>query len=309
MTTLGQLIDRTLRDWLEPADDQPTRLLLTSTISASAADTGVTFDASIAGPEVLEILGPGSLIQADSEEIILGDFDEDAGAFDIAKRAANGTSAALHASGIFLYPHPVWRRKVIFDALCDAIVGLHPELYRIGQSVSMAIAETTYTEVPQAVVDDGFQTPKHFLGATVSNASRYSRYSVEVIDPAPFVTSGIAMTVDGLGEGATGYLIYKAKFLRPTSEADDITTDFGIDQDWERIAILDAVAYLVAGRELDATTQERLSEQLEQQGYPAGTPSQIRDSILRYREGLMNRAQDALRLRRPVTVSTNSVFG
>jgi hypothetical protein len=299
VTTLGQLIDRTLRDWLEPADDQPTRASLASSIDAD--DTSLTYDPAMLGPEEEELLAPGTLIQIGSEEILVGDIDEDEDVLSDLTRAVNGTSAAAHTAGDLIYPSPVWRRRSVFDALCDGLVKLYPDLYRVPVSASISVG-TSYTEVPQAVVDDGIVAGKFFIGRTNASAD-YDEYPVALRATAPYVTSGKAFTVDNLISGASGYLVYKAKFLRPTDEDDDLTADFGLLEDWEQIVILDAVAYLIAAREMDLATQERLSQQLEQQGYPAGTPTQIRDGILRYKQLLMQRAKDALRVENQVTVT------
>lgn len=303
MTTFGEFIDRTLRDWLEPADDQPVRFVLSQTIDADDA-TSISFDASLVGPEVLELLAAGTLIEVDSEEMIVGDVNESAGTIDLAERGANGTTPASHTSGAFMYPQRLWRRRVVGDALADAVVRLYPDLFRTPISAAISVSSTTYTEIPQAVVDDGIVAARYFLG-TSNGSGDYDEFGVEYRNTAPFVTSGKAIKVLGLGNGSTGYLAYKAKYLRPTLEADDLTDDFGVAHEYEPIAMLDAVAYLIAGRELDLVTQERLSQQLEQQNYPAGAPSSIRDSLLRYRQNLMQRAKDALRVEVPVSVTTN----
>lgn len=298
MTTLGQLVDRTLRDWLEPADDQPTRASLAAGLAVDA--TSLTYDPAMLSPEEEELLGPGTLIQIGAEEILVGDIDETTNTLSDLKRAQNGTVPTVHAAGDLIFPTPVWRRRAVVDALGDAIVKLYPELYRILSSNEMSLSSTSYTEVPAAVARD-LVAVKHFLGSC-SSTSGYEAYTVRLLSPFPAVSSGKAVVVDA-ASSVSGYLVYKAKFARPTSENDDLTV-FGVQQDWEQIVILDAVAYLIAGREMDLATQERLSQQLEQQGYPAGTPSQVRDSILRYRELMVNRAQDALRVEHPVTVST-----
>lgn len=306
MTTLGELIDRTLRDWLEPADDQPTRLVLAETIDEDDL-TGISYDADLIGPEELEILGPGTLVEMGSEEALIASIDESASTIDFSARGVNGTVPADHDAGSFIYPHRVWRRRVLFDVLCDGVVGLYPDVYRTPVSASLAVASTTYTEVPDAVIDDGIVGVRYFLGVP-SGGTLYDQFPVRFINPAPMVSNGKAIVVSGLGTGATGYLAYKAKFLRPSDEDDDLTEDFGVLPEYERIVMLEAVAYLVAGRELDIATQERLSEQLEQQGYQAGTPSQIRDSLLRYRAVLIDRAQNALRVEVPVAISMMEPF-
>lgn len=306
MTTVDALIDRTLRDWLEPADDQPTRLQLAVTVDRDDL-LGVAFNATLMGPEELELLAPGTLVQIDSEEVIIAAVDESAGTVDFADRGVNGTTAAAHTSGAFMYPHPVWRRRVIFDAIGDAVVQLFPELYRVARSQQLAVSDSTFTEIPAADAD--LLVAPMWLWGQASTSSRWSRYPIDdaaFLDEFPGSSTGKAVYVPGLPIGGAGYLIYKAKFARPEAPTDDLELDMGVPVDWHQLIVLAVVAYLVAGRELDHATQKRLAEQLEQQNYPAGTPSKIRDSLLRYRQALMERAKDELRDRYPVTVSSRS---
>lgn len=308
MSTVAQLIDRVLRDWLEPADDQPTRATLNGLITDSA--TSLVYDPTLLSPEELEIIGPGTLIEIDSEEILVGAIDEDTNTVSDLTRAMNGTTAAVHGDNAFIYPNRVWRRKVIFDALADGVVQLWPDLYRVANSASIAVSSTTYTEVPIADADY-IVMPMWFFGR-MSGATYYDRYPIPAdlfLDPFPGSTTGKAFYVPGASIGMTGYLTYKAKFARPTAEADDLSAgNFSLNPEWEPIAILSAVAYLIAGRELDLVTQERLSEQLEEANYPAGTPSRIRDSLLRYRSFLLDQAKADLRARWAATVMTTTVI-
>jgi hypothetical protein len=301
MSTVAQLIDRVKRDWLELGDDQPIRATLNTTINTST--TTVIYDPELLSPEEADLLGPGTLLEIDSEEVLVTDVDEDANTLTV-KRAVNGTTAAAHTAGAFITLTPTWRRKVIFDALADAVVQLWPGVYRIANSVSMSVSGTTFTEV--LIADAPYMIePVGFVGRS-SSGYPYETFGVTPLMNFPGSTTSKAFYVPALAGGGTGYLQYKAKFARPTAEADNLTTTLGVNEEWEQIVIITAVAYLIAGRELDSVTQERLSEQLEQQGYPAGRPSQIRDGLLRYREFLMRIAKDGLRVANKVTVNYRS---
>lgn len=308
MSTVAQLIDRVLRDWLEQADDQPTRATLDGTITDVA--TSLVYDPALLSPEEIDIIGPGTLIEIDSEELLVGAIDEDTNTLSGLTRGVNGTTAAAHNAGAFIYPHRTWRRKVIFDALCDGVVQLWPDLYRVTNSASLAVSSTTYTEVPAADATY-IVAPMWFFGR-MSGAAYYDRYEIPqdlFLDPFPGSSTSKAFFVPGASVGLTGYLTYKAKFARPTAEADDLSAgNFSLNPEWEQLVILSAVAYLIAGREFDLATQERLSEQLEEANYPAGTPSRIRDSILRYRSFLLDQAKADLRTRWAVTVSNMTVL-
>lgn len=309
MTTTGELVDRALRDWLEPTDDQPARLRLEGTMSATQQT--LVYDASMIGPEEMETIAAGTLIEVDSEEMLVGDVDETDNRLTGLVRAVNGTIAATHTAGAFVYPNRLWRRRVIFDALCDQITSLYPELYQVRTSELITVSTSGFTEIP---ADDAelIVTPMWFQGANAgSGRSGWRKVPMsehDFLDSFPASSTGKAFTVRlGTMSGA-GYLTYRARFCRPDDEVTDLEDDLGVDRSWEPILLVGAVAYLVAGRELDLATQRRLSEQLAQQNYPAGTPSKIRDDLLRYQSFLMNQAKADLQARWPVTVSMQGAW-
>jgi hypothetical protein len=235
--------------------------------------------------------------------MILSAVNEDTNTLTISKRGANGTTAATHTSGAEIFIAPTWRRRVMFDALCDAIVGLYPDLFQV-TSTSLTVSSTTYTEVPAAVSE-----PLWFYG-TLTGTTSYQQWPIagsDWLDQFPPSSTGKAIVLGSLPTGAAGYLVYKTGFTRPTSEADVLAT-IGIDPQWEPILLVSAAAYLVAGRELEQVGQERLTQQLERQGFPVLTATRIRQGLLQYREALLEKAQDALRLRYPVQVHTTVQF-
>lgn len=309
MTTMGNLIDRLLRDWLEPADDQPARLVLSTGISKT--DTTITYDAGLIGPEELEVIGPGTLLEVDSEEIIVGDISESTNTLTGLTRAANGTTAATHDADAFIYPRRLWRRRVLFDALADQVVALYPELYQVRSSELITASLTSFTEVPSADADQ-MVTPMWFygqLGGTTGTWRQIPMSDSDLLDAFPPSSTGKAfyMRAD-CGGSATGYLTYKARFARPLYEVDDLEDDLGLEPSWEAIVMVGAAAYLVAGRELDLVTQKRLSDQLEQQNYPPDSPSKVRDNLLRYQTFLLGQAKQDLQQRWPVTVSMGGIW-
>jgi hypothetical protein len=298
MSTVGQLIDRLRRDWLEPADAQPTRFTLGAAIT-TANGLSVTYDDTLLAPEELELLGPGTLIEVDTEEMIVGDIDETANTLTIAIRGANGTTGATHLIGAEVTVAPVWRRKVIFDALGDAVVGLYPDLYKMA-STPLTLSTTTYTEVP-AVVGE----PHYFFGI-FSGSTTYDRYPVTFLDHFTPSSTGKAIVGSDLPYGATGYLIYKSGFDRPPNETYDLIVTGGLDQQWEPILLVSAAAYLIAGREFEQIDQERLTQQLERTGFPVLSATRIREGLLEYRDQLLRKAVDALRFREPTLVQYTS---
>ncbi|MGV2385032.1 MAG UNVERIFIED_CONTAM: hypothetical protein LOD86_07155, partial [Thermobifida fusca] len=70
MTTVGDIIDRIYRDYLLPPDEQPTRF----TINGSGMDAStkhMPVDVSMLSPEEMDLLGPGAVIEAGSELLLV----------------------------------------------------------------------------------------------------------------------------------------------------------------------------------------------------------------------------------------------
>lgn len=299
MSTVAELITRVKRDWLEPGDDQPLRCILDGTITSGA--TSLTVDTTLLLPEEQDLFGAGSLLEIDSEEILVGAFDESSNVASSLQRGVNGTTAASHTDGAFITVAPTWRRKVIFDAICDTVVNLWPDLYRVEQSTSLTLSSTSYTEVPAAV-----QVPmKLWARPTGSTSNLWQEIKPRFMDEFPPSSTGKAIDP---GFNGSGYLVYKAKFDRPTSESVDLVTTTELRQEWERLVVVETVAYLVGGRELDQITQDNLVKKLEQEGLPVGSASRIQAAVLGYARTLRDQAKDALRAEKKITVTTRSPF-
>lgn len=301
---MRQLVDRVHREWLEGPEDQPTRMQLNEDLLADAV--AVVYDDALIGPEELETLGAGQIIEVDSEEMLVTDIDEDANTLTVI-RAVNGTGAVAHTAGAFIFPGRLWRRRAVFDALCDEIVNLWPDLWRVVTTDLVGVSSSTYNEVPAEDVEL-MVAPMWVRSADGLQIQALN--DADYLDEFPASATGKAFFVPGWGARTTqsGYLTYKARFPRPVDEIDDLQLDLGVEAQWERLIIVGAVAYLLASRELDSTSSRRLTSQLEAEGYPAGTASQLRDSLLRYRELLVERAREALQARYPVRVSMRGHF-
>lgn len=271
MTTIGDLIDRTLRDWLHPPDDQPPQSVLTAALTADADNDVVQFDPTLFGP-ALDVIGPGHQVQVGSELVLVHSVD-DAGSFTVT-RAHQGTKLAAHAVGAIVdLPH--WSRATLFDAMADAIEGLWPDLWRektlrVPRNASFVAAPADLMMVTSAgtqlVTDPDF---------------RYGRVM--------------------LPDTGVDYVTYKARYSAPRSESDVLEQHLGItDRLLHSIIVVDTVAAVIQTRDPAATTIEFITKALEAQSVPVGTGVDLRNALLSYREHLVTRAQDRQFVTQPV---------
>lgn len=270
--TLGDLVDRTLRDWLYPPDDQPTRMTLNGAILA--ADSSLVYDPSILLPEEELLLGPGTLLEIDQEQILVGTVDEQTNTLTDLVRGVNGTHPVDHADNAIITISPTFGRRSVFDALSRSIVALYPRLYR-RRAVSLNLT-SNYTQVPEDA-----ETPESFI---CFDGGRPIFPRIRLID-MPTISTGRALLTIDVPAGTTGTLIYRARFPSATSEADVLVDDLGVLPEYEDAVEARAAAHLVAGRDLEAMTTEFLTRQLSLQANPESmTGARMREALLRYYE-------------------------
>ena len=296
MSTVAQVVDRILRDWLHAPDDQPTRFTLNGALAAGA--TSLTYDDDLLTPEEEDLLGPGTLIEVGSEQILVGSVNEDTNVLSGLIRGANGTTDADHADAALVTLAPAWARKTIFDAVADAIEQLWPELYTTTTSGALTLSSTQYTEVP-AVVQGVL-----YLWVRPSGGDQYEKWHAPLLENFPPSSTTKAIWP---GFSGSGYLVYKAKPTRPTLETDSMAT-LGVEDEWEQLVVVSAVAYLISGKDLSAATQEFLSDNLNAQGYPVDSSRRIREGLLRYQGYLIDKAKRTLRHRHDTPVTNLSAF-
>lgn len=275
--TFGKLVDRALREWLYPPDDQPTRTTLNAAISNSA--TSLVYNTALLTAEEELLLGPGTLIEIGQEQILVGAVDAGTDTLSSLVRGANGTSPAAHAISSVITVRPTYPRRVVFDALARATVSLYPRLYR-RRATEITLA-SGHTEVPADI-----ELPESFVWLD----GVYPMFPrVRVID-VPSLSTGKALLCLDAPANTTGTLVYRARFPSPSSESELLDEDLGILPEYENPVIVKAIAHLIASRDTDPQTSEYLTRQLEAQfqGQNTGQGTRLRESMLRYYEYLMS---------------------
>jgi hypothetical protein len=91
--------------------------------------------------------------------------------------------------------------------------------------------------------------------------------------------------------GKSVYVVYASKFTRPSAETDDLNAVSGLEDFHEQIVMVGAVAQLLSELDVDASTQNYITENLEQRGVPVGSGERLRNALLRYYGVLLDRAR------------------
>jgi len=257
MANIGNLVDRTYREYLEPMDDIVSYTTLSTSINTT--DTSVVFNGDLLSVEEEDALDAGTIIEIGQELMICTDLNAVTNTITVT-RAARGTTAASHSSGALIKIAPPFPRKNVFDAVCDQIKNLYPTLFA--------------TETLEVVVGDGYTLlgsysapgTNNYLVAPIKSISQYTDFAansdstnvvfrgvaVELIDlPNPFVyndNDGVERTITyttgpdvvhalqfaGIASGHTAYVTFKKKFIDPTAETDTLAT-VGLEDEYEPI--------------------------------------------------------------------------
>lgn len=286
--TVGSIVDRVYRDYLESPDDQAVMLTVTSAVAADA--TTIAYADSTLAPDEEDLLAPGVLIEAAGEQMRVIDADSGGNTVTVT-RGVNGTEPAAIAAGDEITVAPLYSRRSVYDAVCDNIAGLYPDLSVMGTTT--LTSASTPVEVTSEVV--AVHAARRITGSSVSSVN------VELLRNWPPSTTGQALVFSGVSPGSSVYVTYEARFPRPTSEA-DVLGDLGVDATWERIIVVGAAAQVVGGRDLDPLSQEYIVEALEREGLPVGSAQRVRNGLLQLHQSYLTQARRNLRATRAAPV-------
>ena len=296
MAAVSTLVDRIYRDFLNKPDDLAAFSRLDGAITDS--DTSLTYEDGLFSVEEENLLEAGALVEIDQELMLVTDANPSTRVLTVSRGYA-GTTAAAHSDKDNIFLNPTFPRKSVFDAVADNIVRLYPSLYNV--TTTNVTSNSTYAEVPASTVE--------ILTSYVQNASgeQYTSAGIELLRDFPPSTTNTAVQFYNTSNGKTVYLVVKRKFVRPTAETDDLSTTCLISNEYEQIVMVGAVADIVGATDIDATTQEFITEKLAAEKYPVGSGERLRNALLRLRSLLIDEARGNLRSLYPAPVSIMNI--
>jgi hypothetical protein len=326
MANIGNLVDRTFREYLEPMDDLVSYTTLSTGVNDSV--TSIVFDGDMLSIEEEDALDKGTVIEINQELMICTDLNAVTNTVTV-KRGMKGTTAVAHTAGDLIKISPPFPRKNVFDAVCDQIKNLYPTLFAVEtKSVS---AKVGY--IPLSGTNDNYLVAPisaisqmtDFAAGSDETGIIYQGVAVELVDlPNPFTyrdSDGVSQTITysnngpnkvnalqvyGVSSGHTVFVTFKKKFIEPTAETDTLAT-IGLENEYEPIIMAGVAAQLIAGRDIPTATADYISDQLGTSTFPVNSASNIRTSLLRYQNDLIEQARKDLRARYPEPVALNKI--
>ncbi|BAQ85011.1 hypothetical protein [uncultured Mediterranean phage uvMED] len=301
MSTFGQLIDRTYREYLRPVEEQEPLSQVANLDSISGGQQGITasgttlqYKEGLFTPEEEELIGAGSVLEIDSELLMVEDINTVSREITV-ERGRLGSTAAEHAEDTDIILKPKYPRLNVANAIGDQVIGLFPALYAI-KKTTITTASTQFVEMPAGTQ----RILQSKINNSTSNTTVYSDIPLELLtDFAGSSTEAAVQFPSAPTSGKTVYVVYASKFTRPTTETTDLNTVSGLEDFHEQIVMVGAVAQLLSELDVDASTQNYITENLEQRGVPVGSGERLRNALLRYYGVLLDRARREQRSRFP----------
>ena len=324
-TTIGNLIDRVYREYLEPPDNVESYSYLTSGISDS--DTSISYDGNLFSVEEEDALDAGALIEVGRELMYTTALNAVTNTITV-KRGQRGTTAAAHSANALIKIAPTFPRQSVFDAIKDQVENLYPTIYAIE---TKTVTAKTGINVLSGSTDNYLVAPvkaisqyTDFDAGQDQTTSQFRGVSVELVDlPNPFTytdDAGASQTVTytsgpsqvkaiqnyGITSGKTMYITFKKKFVVITAETDTVA-NIGLETEYEPIVMAGVAAQVVAGKDINKIDSAYITEQLNIANVPVGSSNTIRNALLQYQQLLLQQARKDLRARFPEPVTYNSI--
>jgi len=296
MAAVSTLVDRIYRDFLNKPDDLSAFSRLDGAMTD--AQTTLSYEDGLFSVEEENLLGNGAIVEVDQELMLVTNANTSTRVLTVS-RGYQGTTAASHNDKTNIFINPTFPRKSVFDAVADNIVRLYPSSYNV--TTTSVTSNSTYAEVPASTIE--------ILTSYVQNSSgeKYTSAGIELLRDFPPSTTNAAVQFYNTSTGKTVYLVVKRKFVRPTDETVDLSTTCLIEDEYEQIVMVGAVADIVGATDIDATTQEFITEKLAAENYPVGSGERLRNALLRLRSLLIDEARGNLRSLYPAPVSIMNI--
>lgn len=288
MTTVDQIRQRLELEYLEPVTESSPSVPITTTMTD--ATLTVTITDGILSPDEEAILGPGALVEINNELLFVSAFNASTQTLTFPSRGHADSAAAAHAIGDFLRFPTRWPRYLQVAAVRDAISGLYPPLFVVKEhriptgAVGFLDLELETVEVHRVQVQARNFSARDSVGPMSWYDIEAESYQTHPLD------DGMAYIRLETGvPDALAIVGYGVRIALPTLDTDTIVD---LPQKWERLILVDAALSLLSGVDIDAVTQEYLTQSLRLERFPVRSGESITRSLIAYREYLINRFEN-----------------
>lgn len=287
MTTLNDLRQRLEDEYLEPVMEETPQVPATTDIDST--QTAFTLTSGILSPDEESYIAEGSTIEWDSELMRVVTYNELTKQITVVRNVRN-TEASAHTTASWVRIPTRWTRKSQLDALRAGIEALWQPLF-VSKEERTILEVAGYVALPLntvRLIDVRYQSP---------HSRRWRSVSAELFATHPEDPTRAAIQVgSGPDRGQLCVIRYGVAIEPPVGDDDEIVD---LPSKYERIVLVDAAAELLSSVDIDAQSQEMLTEKMRLENFPVRSGSQISQSLIRYREYLVAQAERELIAKHP----------
>lgn len=330
--TIGNLVDRVFREYLEPMDSVESYSYLTGDVTTTTQST-INYEEDMFSTEEEDALGAGAIIEVNRELMFSKSLNAVTNEITV-ERGVRGTTATTHDANDIIKISPAFTRQAVYDAVSDQIKNLYPTLFAV-ETIELT-ASTGYKLL--GTYGTNVDTYNYLIAplkaisqytdwqsGSDQTGLKYNGVAIEMIDlPNPFTwtddtntertktyTTGPnvvhAVQFVGISAGHTVYVTFKKKFVAPTSENTTLSS-VGLETEYEPIVMAGVAAQMLVGKDIKNVDARYITEQMAAQNYPVGSSNSISSSLLRYQQLLIQQARSNLRSKYPEPVQLNSIL-
>ena len=294
MTTLDDLRITLETDYLEPVSERTAK----TPLALAMDDTELTFTITdgVLSPDEEAVIGPGAVVEIDYELLQAASFDMSTQVVTVLGRAFEGGGpAAAHLLGASMRLPTRWPRQSQANALNEAIDNLWKPLYVVEEE-RVTVDTLGYLPLPLDTVEVlriQYEYDRRWgqnLRSTVTPDSEWLDAEYELFATHPQDGNFAAVqVVPTLSPGALCVIRYGREPARPALVTDTLAP---WEDAWNRIVVLDAAIALLSGVDIDAVSQEFLSQSLRLDRFPVRSGATITQAMIAYREYLVARRKE-----------------
>ena len=273
MSTVGTVIDRTVRQLMSGTVEERNKLV--ASLTATATTATLTYD--------LKGIREGSVIQVDSELMYVWEVSVGAKTATV-ERGYNGTTAATHSSGAIVTVDPKFPRAQILEAINAEMDDLSSPMNGLYQV--KALQDTYNGSDPMMAL----KTPDKIIDL-VSVSLRYMATDYPILRrvrlirdlPTDDFNSGYAIRFDEGVQAGRLHVVYKSPFNNVTTEAQNLQNIAGIPSSCEDILMMGAQIRLVSPREIKRNFTESQGDTRRAEEVGAGSVAGSINNLIRLR--------------------------
>jgi len=282
MSTLTSLRQELESVFLEPAMEETPSVGINKALTDS--ETSFTIDSNVLSPDEESYIAPGRIVEMGNEYMRIETYDELTKATTVERGVKGSTKTAHDANTRLRIPNRFGRWNQI-NALRAAIEGLWQPLF-VPKEKRATVGTSSYISLPLntvRVLNVKYQSQR---------SNRWRSVPAELFRTHP-LDDGMAAVQLAVGPSSRALCVVRYG-IRVEAPAGDTTEIVDLPQKWERIVLVDAAAQLLSAVDVDAQSQELLTEKMRLENFPVRSGSSISSSLLGYREYLVTRAHKEL---------------